>query len=262
MHNWSCETNSTLREFEMRMTLALQVSTIARCHTASDGSKNCLREDSSTLASCRLVLAIHLDEQMGDSRWRCHIHDQVIDQIEAYNLGTNSRRSSSVGPRSSSGISDVNAPNLRFSQSRGFNMERLPPRRHRGGEASTQFDRLAYQHGNVVNEQDQMDLISNDYPKGRRRPSSVTSMNTLLAAELLSSHNETEAPRFRGTPNPLPCQYCPSVFRGDDRITNRKRHVGETHEGRPRLLCPQCDKSFVRRSSIKRHREKDHPRQT
>ena len=210
------------------------------------------------MASSRSVLATLSNQQMGDQHWRCQFYDQVFDRIQAENLGRNSLRRFSTNKRSSTARSEEAATNLRYTPEGGFNQPRLPLRRRRHSRASTELGGQAHQFTNAVHEQNRTDRVNDAYPRERRRRSSVTTMNTLSAAEFLSFQIEDEAPRFRGVPDPLPCEQCPSLFSGRDRITNRQRHVRENHQGAPWHPCPDCNKTFRRQSSVKRHRKVHH----
>ena len=204
-----------------------------------------------------------MNEINGDAHWRLVHYERVIDTIQAL-CGDEARQSrASNNPRpSSSAVSEVSAATLRYTGEEGFNMQRLPPRHRRHGGTSVQADRQIYQQGGMIEGRGQLDRINNDYTGRHRRRVSGASTNPSSVAGFSGSQTETEAPRFRGLPDPLPCQHpddtdCPSVFKGKDRITNRIRHYRDVHEHSTRLPCPHCYKTFKRRSSVQRH-SKDH----
>ena len=88
-----------------------------------------------------------------------------------------------------------------------------------------------------------------------------------------ASHSSADSPNSiyssLSLPSPLSssidttsCEVCGQVFRGQDRISNSKRHFRTIHESIDFFECPVngCDSTFNRQDNLNKHIRKTHPR--
>ena len=90
---------------------------------------------------------------------------------------------------------------------------------------------------------------ASSHPISRR--SIISSRSSIARSSITSS----TPPRLQALADPLPCEYCGTMFKGRDRKTNRERHA-KKHVGRNPYSCKWCKKTFDNSWNLERHKRR------